>query len=290
MMTRLLLVLLALAAMPARSGEWSPIKLMSFNIRYGTAGDGANRWAERRGLVMDVFERRDADVVGLQEALGFQIDEITRAHPGYGVIGVGRDDGRVRGEFSAILYRTERFIVDASGTFWLSDTPGVVASASWGNRITRVCTWARLIDRTTGMGLYVFNTHFDHESQASRERSARLIAGRIGAREHPDPAVLMGDFNAGETNPAMVYLTDRSAEAGGPGLIDIYRNIRPDEEPSGTFNAFRGVADGERIDAILVTDGLGVTDAGIDRTDDGGRYPSDHFPVWGVVTLMAGDE
>ena len=121
---------------------------MSFNIRYGTANDVRYRWPRRREFLIDVMREQNADVVGLQEALDFQIDEIVAALPFYGVIGVGRDDGARKGEYSAILFRRDRFQVSDAGTFWFSDTPDVVASKSWGNNITRICTWARLVDPT----------------------------------------------------------------------------------------------------------------------------------------------
>lgn len=258
------------------------VSVLCFNIRYGTANDGENSWPERDHLVMQTIRNHDADVVGLQEALDFQLAAITEECPGYAVVGVGRDDGRTKGEYSAILYRSDRFTVGSSGTFWLSDTPQVVASASWGNSITRICTWARLIDRESGEAIYVFNTHFDHRSQPSRERSSRLIAERLADRAHADPVVLMGDFNAGETNPAITFLRD---DATGSGLVHTFRASHPDEASVGTFNGFNGQSDGEMIDHIFVTPGVKVVGAGIDRTNDDGRYPSDHCPVWAKLRI-----
>lgn len=255
---------------------------MSFNLRYGTANDGDNSWPKRDHLVMDVLEHHHADVVGLQEALAFQLEEITTRFPHYGLIGVGREDGRIRGEFSAILYDTQRFTVDSSGTFWLSDTPEIVASTSWGNTLTRVCTWARLIDRTTGEGVYVFNAHYDHRSQPSRQKSSELIGQRIKSRAHSDPALLMGDFNAGEANVAITHL---HADNDGPQLVHAYRAVHPDETQVGTFNDFRGARDGDMIDHIFVTADIDILDADIDRANANGQYPSDHFPVWTRVRL-----
>jgi endonuclease/exonuclease/phosphatase family metal-dependent hydrolase len=217
MLTRLLTILLIILTPAAHAA--TDLSVMSFNIRYGTADDGENHWNHRRDMVAEVFRTRHADIVGVQEALNFQITEITTANPAYAVLGVGRDDGRSKGEFSAILYRADRFAVAESGTFWLSDTPETVASATWGNRITRICTWARLIDRASGDAFYIFNTHFDHESQPSRERSARLIAERIAARASPDPVILMGDFNAGETNPAITFFTQSPPGPRPPGHL-----------------------------------------------------------------------
>ena len=269
---------IVLAVLPVHEAQAESLTVMSFNIRYGTANDGENSWPNRNHLVMQVFEDRQASIVGVQEALAFQLNEITEAHPHYGVIGVGRDDGKTKGEYAAILYDTRAFAVDASGTFWLSDTPEVVASTSWGTSITRVCTWARLIDRDSGKAIYVFNAHFDHRSQESREKSSQLILDRIASRTHDDPVVLMGDFNAGESNPAIASLIEY-------GLIHTFREIHPDETAVGTFNGFRGDSDGEMIDHILVSPGVKVFDAHIDRTNDNGRYPSDHDPVWATIEL-----
>lgn len=302
----LLLALVATAPAVVRAqasdraeGARLELDVVSFNIRYGTAADGENGWEHRREMVTGVLARLDADIVGLQEALRFQLDEIEQAVPGYVEIGVGRDDGATRGEYSALLVRAERFAIDSSGTFWLSDTPEVPGSRSWGNGITRICTWARLVEKESGRGVYVFNTHLDHQSQPSRERSAELIAERIAERAHTDePVVLMGDLNAGEDNPAVRYLrgeSERASDAaawpghepaGSPRLVDTFRAVHPDAAEAGTFNGFEpGATGGEKIDHILVSEGAEVVEAGIDRTSENGRYASDHFAVWARVRL-----
>ena len=179
----LLLVLLMTPVNPAAQvpAAREPLTVMSFNIRYGTAQDGDNHWTARRDQLFDLVRAQNADVIGVQEALDSQIREITAAAPGYAVVGVGRDDAQAKGEYSAILFRTDRLHVAESGTFWFSDTPEVPASKSWGNNITRICTWARFIDRD-GRGFWHFNLHLDHQSQPSRERSTELLRRRIDAR------------------------------------------------------------------------------------------------------------
>lgn len=268
-------------------------KVMTFNIRYGTANDGENSWPNRSHMVIGVVSAFAPDVLGIQEALRFQIEELLVGLGNYGEIGVGRDDGKEAGEYAAILYRSQRFDVHESGTFWFSDTPGVPGSASWGNNITRICTWAHFIDRTTGRGFYVYNVHLDHESQPSRERSAELLASRISSRSTSDPVIVTGDFNAGEDNPVLRYLTGKLERAfagtttppASPQLRDTYRAIHPDSSAVGTFNSFGGVTTGDKIDAVLVSDEWQVSDAAIIRTAVSGRYPSDHFPVVAVVSL-----
>ncbi|HZW07145.1 MAG TPA: endonuclease/exonuclease/phosphatase family protein [Phycisphaerales bacterium] len=284
-----------------------PLTVMSFNIRYGTANDGEDRWEKRRGLVMDVIRSHEPDVIGLQEALRFQIDEIRKEMPAYAEVGVGRDDGKTKGEYSAILYRTPRLalagaVADTSGTFWLSDTPEKVASRTWGNGITRVCTWARLRE-VDGSQFVVFNTHLDHQSEPSRRRSVELIASRVQALPVRVPVIVTGDFNCGEASPAIRFVTGAAASAsGGPGvegwtgLVDTFRVVHPDEANVRTFHAFKGVGDTtgkggpqgaltEKIDFVFVDEGWEVMDAAIDRTQRAGRYPSDHFPVVARVRM-----
>ncbi|UCD24767.1 MAG: endonuclease/exonuclease/phosphatase family protein, partial [Gemmatimonadota bacterium] len=269
------------------------LRVMSFNIRYGTADDGEDSWPNRSHLVLDVISDNGPDVIGVQEALEFQLDGLLRDLDGYGMIGVGRDDGVAAGEFAAILYRTSRLDVVESGTFWFSDTPDVPGSTSWGNAITRICTWALFEEAATGRPFFVYNVHFDHESQRSREQSANMLGARIAERSTPAPVIVTGDFNAGEQNPAMLFLVGdawRVDVEGGesivaPGLRDTYRTLHPDSIDVGTFNAFRGERSGEKIDAVLVSQDWHVTEATIVRVQADGRYPSDHFPVVATVSL-----
>jgi endonuclease/exonuclease/phosphatase family metal-dependent hydrolase len=291
---RAIAVLVAIAlsapALASQDRPREPLTVMSFNVRYGTAGDGENAWMARRELLFDTIRRQDADVIGLQEALDFQIEEIVGAAPVYAVVGVGRDDGGRAGEFSAILYRKDRLYVAQAGSFWFSDTPAEPASKSWGNDIPRICSWARLVDRD-GRGFWLYNVHLDHVSQPSRERSTELLRQRIDARSPQEPVIVTGDFNAGEDNPAMVTLTGtaraESTDAPPPALVDTFRFLHPDEAAAGTFNGFKfGNVTGDKIDYILVQPGTEVIRAEIDRSSRGNRYPSDHFPVVARVKLV----
>jgi endonuclease/exonuclease/phosphatase family metal-dependent hydrolase len=264
---------------------------MSFNIRYGTADDGDDGWPQRKGLVWEVVARHAPDVLAVQEALRFQLDELHSAVHGYGEVGVGRDDGKEAGEYAAILVRDERLAVLERGTFWLSDTPDVPGSTSWGNRIPRICTWVRLQDRVSGRVFSVYNVHLDHESQPSREESARLLAAHLTQRPEGEAVIVLGDFNAGEDNLARRLLaTDGSVATavtppGHPALVDTYGLLRTSTGAEGTFNGFVGDTTGERIDAILVSGDWMILGAAIDRTQRDGRYPSDHFPVTAVLAI-----
>ncbi len=275
-----------IAAVLSCFAENIQLHVMSFNIRYGTANDGENRWQHRKELVCKVLKNHDADVVGLQEALKFQIDAIIARTPAYAMIGVGRDDGDTLGEYSAILYKKDRFIVKESGTFWFSDTPDIVASKSWGNTITRICTWALFEEKSTGKAFYIYNLHLDHRSQPSREKSVELLAKKISERTVKSPFIITGDFNAGEENPAVRFLTSGSApKYQALPLVDTFRALHPDAKEVGTFNGFEGRTTGDKIDYIFVPKGTKVLKASIIRDNSDGRYPSDHFPVQTVITF-----
>ena len=261
------------------------LRVMSFNIRYGSAGDGENRWPNRKEMVFDVIRKQKSDVVGLQEALRFQIDELREALPMYGEIGVAREDGRIDGEYSAILFRADRFGVAEAGTFWLSDTPEVAGSNHWGNACVRICTWARLIENKSGKAFYIFNTHLDHRSQPSREKSAALLARRIASRNHKDPFVLTGDFNAGEDNPVITYLTSKTATKPPVVMMDTFRVLHPDVEDVRTGHSFRGGRKGSKIDYVLALPSAEVLEAQILYDNIDGRYPSDHYPVTARLRL-----
>ncbi len=260
-------------------------EVMSFNIRYGSAKDEENHWEKRKELVFDVLRDHQPDIVGLQEALRFQIDEILEALPRYSFIGIGRNpDGG--GEYSAILYDKNRFKVLQHETFWLSDTPKV-ASASWGNKLVRICTVARIEEISSGQTFYVFNSHFDHQSENSRTQSALLIADRIANRAHSeDSYIVMGDFNAGEDTQAIRSLLGKAEPAPHfekAPLVDSFRMVHPVANPVGTFGRWTGFKEGAKIDHIFVAPGIEVLDAAIVHDNQNGRYPSDHYPVKATI-------
>ncbi|RYG40267.1 endonuclease/exonuclease/phosphatase family protein [bacterium] len=254
------------------------LSVMSFNIRYGTASDGENRWEVRKPRTLSYLAKARPAVIGLQEVLDFQLDDIREALPGYETVGIGRNDGKEAGEFSAIAYDANRLRVLRSDTFWLSDTPEVVASTGWGNAITRICTWAYFKDTQTGKFFYFFNVHLDHESQPAREKGVSLILKRIAARITPDPVILTGDFNAGEENAAVTLV-----KAGS--LLDSFRVKHPDVKDVGTFSGWAPKLGPDKIDYIFVQPGVQVVDAEIVRDKVDGFWVSDHTPVTATLTL-----
>lgn len=272
---------------PGRSepGPAIDLRAMSFNIRNGKAKDGENRWELRKDLACEVIRDFAPDILGIQEAYDFQLDELKTQLPQYGQVGLGRDPGS-NGEHSSILYLKDRFNVEESETFWLSDTPSK-PSKTWGHFYRRICTRIRLTDKETNQSFYVFNTHMDHKSQQAREKGTQLIMQRIRDRNHPDPFILTGDLNAGEDRPLIAYLkgTGKLDNENPIPLADSWRVAHPDKKDAGTFTHFTGESDGRKIDYIFVTPETEVTEASIVRTNRNGRYPSDHFPVTAVVGL-----
>ena len=263
-------LLLSLPLAVGCAGSPPPLDVMSFNVRYANAEDGDDAWDRRAELVFDVIRRQAPDLVGLQEALPGQMDELRRAFPDYAFLGQGRDGGE-RGEFSALMVLDGRLEVVESGDFWLSPTPDRVGSRGWDAALPRMCTWAVLRDRVSGEAFLAMNTHFDHRGPEARRESARSILERRA--DHAElPVVLLGDLNAGEQSPPLEVL-----RAGG--LRDTFRDAHPEAAQVGTFNGFEGRSDGAKIDYVLVDAGWTTLSAAIVRDHVGGRYPSDHYAV-----------
>jgi len=266
----------SLAGDPAAAILPSDLHAVTYNIRYGSAKDGPDAWHIRRPHVITLLNELDPDLILLQEVEAAQLDQLAEALDTHSAIGVGRDDGKRRGEHVPIFFRTARFTLLDSGTFWLSDTPETPGSSSWGNEIPRVCTWARLEDARSGDTLSVFNVHFDHRSQPSRERSIQAVLGRAHAEiEAGHHVVIGGDFNAAPENPVHRSLVDHPIP-----WTDAHSSLHP-ENTTSTFNSFDpGRTEGAVIDFIYTSPGLSAFEAEIvlTRTPEG-RWPSDHFPV-----------
>ncbi|MGB2808666.1 MAG: endonuclease/exonuclease/phosphatase family protein [Sedimentisphaerales bacterium] len=169
-------------------------------------------------------------------------------------------------------------------------------SITWGNACTRVCTWARFVEKQSGGAFYLFNTHLDHISQPSREKSVVLLAQRIRGRKHTEPFLLTGDFNVGEDNRVVTYVKGK-IELGGADevesknlvpMVDTFRVLHSATTEVGTFNGFKGNRQGDKIDYIFAQPGVKVLSADILRDNVDGRYPSDHFPVTATVLVGAG--
>jgi endonuclease/exonuclease/phosphatase family metal-dependent hydrolase len=281
-----LAVALTVAAVALADGPGQPkssprLKVMSFNVRYSAAKDGDNGWEHRKDLVLARIKAVAPDLLGVQEALPDQVDYLAQNLPGHKLVGVGRDDGARKGEFSAIYVNTERLAVGDSGTFWLSETPDKAGSKSWDSALPRIVTWARLSGRASpGLRFLYLNTHWDHRGQQARVESAKLM--RKWVNEHGDnlPVIVTGDLNSKEDSPQFKHLLG----AGPDAWIDGYRQVHPNREKNeATFNGFQGTLVGSRIDFVIHSKHFRTVATEIDRSERNGRYPSDHYPVWAEV-------
>jgi endonuclease/exonuclease/phosphatase family metal-dependent hydrolase len=285
-MKRLLLVLVALFGGAVFGVEGTAMRVMSFNIRYGTAKDGENHWEKRKDLCVSRIAAFDPDLLGLQEVLDFQNAYILEKTGAYAALGVAREDGKLKGEFSTILYRKERFDVIESGTFWLSETPDVAGSKSWDSSLPRIATWARLKDKQAGgRELLYINTHFDHRGPLARLEAAKMLRTFATEKGKDLPVVLTGDFNSGpDSEPYKALLSDMADRIA---FQDSYRLMHAaNPEPSeGTAHAFKDAPVTPRIDWILFSKQFTVESAAIDRTRQGPLFPSDHFAVIATARL-----
>jgi endonuclease/exonuclease/phosphatase family metal-dependent hydrolase len=264
----------------------APIRVMTFNIRYDNPADGPDAWPHRSEGVAGLIRFHDPDLLGLQEAQRHQLEELQRLLPRYGWFGLPRADGGPSDEYSAILYRTERFDLLDHGTFWLSETPAAAGSRGWDARLPRIATWGRFRDRSSGETLMQINTHFDHIGVQARAESARLLKRWLAETAGELPILLTGDFNAPPESEPIRILADTSAP---PALRDAWAvSDDPPYGPNSTWNAFRSIEPGRRIDFIFVGNGVRVLKHAIlSDTLEGGRFPSDHLPVLADVVIEA---
>ena len=267
------LMALLLVALPVRAAE--PLVVMTYNLRYASAKP-PNAWPDRLPIMKECIRKIMPDLIGTQEGLYAQLKDLAADLPEYEWLGLGRDGGS-RGEFMAIFYRREHFEPLEYDHFWLSDTPSVIGSTTWGNTNRRMVTWVRLQDRRTREEFYLVNTHLDHEIQEAREKGAKLIRERIATFNPALPIILTGDFNAvGGKNPAYDTLV------GDGFFADTWKTAveRTGDNTLNTFNGFKpAVRKSERIDWILTRGAVQTERTQIVDFQKDGQYPSDHFPL-----------
>jgi endonuclease/exonuclease/phosphatase family metal-dependent hydrolase len=279
-----LIVVFLTTTMDANAADY---KAMSFNIRYGTANDGDNHWDKRKHVVAKIIRMHQPDVVGMQEVLKFQEEYLAQHCPGYAHVGVGRDDGKNKGEMTPVFYRTDRFTWVSSATLWLSDTPEVVGSKTWDNDLPRIVTYVVLKDNRTGQELVFASTHFSHMSENHRRKSADFLRKQLPEITQNRPTILVGDFNATVNSAAYKTLVDNPANTDGHTYIDTFIAATPaQQEQTGTFGGFTGTPSrASRIDWILCSDHFVPQTCQILKDNIAGRYPSDHYPILAELDL-----
>jgi endonuclease/exonuclease/phosphatase family metal-dependent hydrolase len=266
----------ALIGLAATAAE--PLRVMSFNVRLPAKADGPNYWDQRRDMLVEVIRQKDPDVLGTQELFHLQGEYIAQQLPAYKWFGISRR-GNQEDEFMGVFYKPGRLRVVESGNFWLSETPETPGSSSWNMSLPRMVTWALFELNESKKRFYFFNTHFPHRPQddEARTRCAQVIADRIAKLDKSVPFLMTGDFNAGTDSNAYKLLT--------AGLADAALSTPHRFGPEGTFNGFRGASDGARIDWILHRAVGKVLQYQTDTINAGGRYPSDHFPVFAIFEI-----
>ena len=257
------------------------MNIISFNIRYNNPGDGENAWPNRTEMVTGLLNFHDPAIFGLQEALHGQITDIENALPDFEWFGVGRDDGKLAGEFCPIFYKPSKFILLKKGNFWLSETPEE-PSKGWDAAIKRIITWGRFQSKVTGKQFIVYNTHFDHVGVEARKNAATLIHEKIMEMTEGInlPVILTGDFNLTPDEEPIQLLKEYLKDSR-----DITEE--PPYGPFGTFNGFDINTDlsTRRIDYIFVKGNIKVLEYAALAEIKNQRYPSDHLPVFARVQL-----
>ena len=273
MLLSILMLSLPMTSFQKRGNE--DLTLVSFNVRYGTPGDGENKWKSRRGKVFAIFQRYKEGIIGVQEALPNQINEILKAVPDLRVIARSRMADETKGEATAIFYNRALWKPESEETYWLSDTPDVAGSTTWGNTLPRITTEVVFKNRKTGKKVRIINTHLDHRSQPARIKSTELMLNRVEQVNDDIPTFMIGDFNAHPDNELVAEITKTFKDSYSGGKFD-----------GCTFHSWHGGSNCPRIDYIFYQeDRVKIMESGIDRFKRGRYYPSDHYPIYAKVKL-----
>ena len=236
-----------------------PVNVMSFNIRYDNPEDSLDNWRYRKDRVANAIHFYDVDILGTQEVLHNQLEDLKLRLPEYGVVGVGREDGKEKGEYSALWYKKDRFNVLDSGYFWLSETPEVAGSKGWDGACERIASWVKLQDKVSDKEYFALNTHLDHVGGMARREGISLMLDRVNELSDGLPVIVTGDFNSEPESDVIKRVTD----SANPEQIPY--NKRP------------------LIDYVFVRNGLKVLRYGILAETENNGFLSDHTPV--LVTV-----
>jgi endonuclease/exonuclease/phosphatase family metal-dependent hydrolase len=255
------------------------VKLITYNIKYDDPNATENAWDKRKDIITSQITFYEPGVFGIQEGLDHQVKYLDNQLESYSYVGVGRDDGKTKGEYSAVYYKHGMFTVQDHGTFWLSETPGE-PSVGWDAAMERICTWALLEHKASGKKLRVFNTHFDHRGEKARANSARLILQKMDEiSKQGETIVLMGDLNALPDQEPIEVIDAKLKDTR------IVSRTKP-FGPEGTYNGFDydEPSAKRRIDYIFVKD-TEVLKYGVLNDPVNLHFPSDHFPVFAEIRL-----
>lgn len=255
------------------------ITIGTFNLRYDNPGDSGNLWKNRAPIVSALIRFHDFDILGTQEGLRNQLDDLLKDLPEYSYYGIGRDDGRSKGEHSAIFYKRGKYELLDKGDFWLSETPEK-PGFGWDARINRICSWVKLRDKESKKNFYVFNVHFDHRGVLARVESSKLIMKKISEIAGGKPIILTGDFNGNHQSEWYQYIQNSIL------LKDVLLQVPHPYLNNGSFNSFKtDNPSKDIIDHIFLSAHFTATRYGILTDTYHGKFPSDHYPVLAGVEL-----
>lgn len=283
------------------------MRIMSFNIRTGSAPDGINAWEFRKDIASSMVRFHHVDIAGMQEVLINQMEDLRSLLPEYEFIGFGRDDGKLLGEFVPIVYLKERFEPVNKGAFWLSQTPTIPGSMGWDAACSRVTTWVKFNDKLNKKSFFFFNTHFDHMGNIAVKESSYLLQDMVEKIAGEKPVIITGDFN--KTEGSEVYRIMTGKEINERNSNKFFKDARyisnyGHHGPDITFHNFKGAEyfynmaqnnfkevdkntedEFEKIDYIFVKNIAQVLQHGTLSDNWNGRYPSDHMPVVADIVL-----
>ena len=254
------------------------LTVLSYNIRYDNPNDGENQWKYRKERVANYIKEIRPDIIGMQEVLDPQLVFLDLSLTEFSFVGVGREDGKTKGEYSPILYNSNRLTLLQTDTFWLSETPKVI-SVGWDAALERICTYAQFKHKETGQKFWVFNTHFDHIGELARIQSAKLIHQKIKMLNTNNfPVIITGDFNlTPDTAPIKIFQN---------AYVDVMQKTPTNANNYGTFTGFDKLSNGEdRIDYIFQKGLKTLKSTHIWLKTTSGGWASDHHPVQAIFSF-----
>lgn len=279
-----LLALIASTLFCACGEKEIKVNVMSFNIRMDNPEDSLNNWKYRKDVAAQIIKDQNIDIVGTQEVLYNQLQDLLERLPDYNYVGVGREDGKQKGEYAALFYKKERFEEEDSGTFWLSETPDVAGSKGWDGACERVASWAVLKDKETGKKIFAINTHLDHVGETARQKGVTLLIDRAKELSNGLPVIITGDFNAERESSVIKHALDPN---NSMQLFDSYAIASTTDNAKWTFHDFGKLPEEERpyIDYIFVNKSVIVDEYKVMDEKLNDIYLSDHCPIVAKLTI-----